>query len=153
MRTRTPILTVHIPPMLSVLGRSMDLALRAGKQEATAAADLVINPDILDFKIKNIEERRGELFTRRKKMPGSAPKITDKSKKTTTGRKNPYINIKITSSRLHRGSSKLDFRLRGNDETKRKTCLTLIFNLTKFRLKTMRNLFCRHRRHCHVRGG
>ncbi|MDR3643000.1 MAG: patatin-like phospholipase family protein [Candidatus Doudnabacteria bacterium] len=76
------------PPMLSVLGRSMDLALRAGKKERTEAADLVITPDILNYRLKNIEVKRLELYELGKKYAREyAPKIKELASRKTTSNK------------------------------------------------------------------
>jgi len=54
----------HQPPMLSVLAKSMDLALEAGKRDSehTASCDLLITPDIKGFTIKNIETKKYDLY-------------------------------------------------------------------------------------------
>lgn len=66
------------PGMLSVLGRSMDLALHAAEKDRVGEVDFLIKPDILDFRLKNIEERREELYAVGKKYGAElAPKILE----------------------------------------------------------------------------
>ncbi len=67
------------PPMLSVLGRSMDLALKAGDKESEQPdCDLMITPDIKKFRIKNIESTRQELYELGKKTARqNGPKIKE----------------------------------------------------------------------------
>lgn len=72
-------LSAESPPMLSVLGRSMDLALEAGKKDGVSLEfDLMITPDVKKFGVKNIETKRQELYQLGRRVALEyAPKIQE----------------------------------------------------------------------------